>query len=125
MQTLGERSDDREPDRPQPQKVGDTTWKIPWTVTQSIRERVAALPVSTQELLRVAAVVGQRVSAAVLAAGAAQSEMEAVTGLEVACQAALLDRQLRVNHIGEHPEQTVTGHLMGIQPHSIRPRFGP
>src|SRR5262249_18520785 len=64
--------------------------EIPWNVRPSIQERVAALPASTQELLGVAAVVGQQASGALLAAGAEQSEAAALTGLEVACQAGLL-----------------------------------
>src|SRR5262249_11137758 len=61
-----------------------------WNVAQSIQERVAALPEPSRELLGVAAVVGQRASAAVLAAGAERSEVETLTGLEVACRAGLL-----------------------------------
>jgi tetratricopeptide (TPR) repeat protein len=106
-QTLGDRIDHQDPggptasardarlrpgnpDHTQPQGMSAARWEVPLVVKQSIRERVAALPVPAQELLGVAAVIGQRASAAVLAAGAAQSEMETVTGLEVACQAALL-----------------------------------
>lgn len=65
--------------------------EVPWRVTQSIRERVAALSPSTQELLGVAAVVGQSASRALLAACAEQSELETLSGLEVACQARLLE----------------------------------
>jgi tetratricopeptide (TPR) repeat protein/transcriptional regulator with XRE-family HTH domain len=114
MQTLGELNDHREadrwtpgeddarvrsdartgdPPRADPQGRGEAPealWGVPWSVKQSIRERVAALPASTQELLGVAAVVGQRVSGAVLAAGADQSEMEALTSVETACRAGLL-----------------------------------
>jgi transcriptional regulator with XRE-family HTH domain/tetratricopeptide (TPR) repeat protein len=75
--------------RADPQRMED----VPWNVTQSIRERVAALPASAQELLGVAAVVGQRASGAVLAAGAEQSEVETLSGLEVACQAGLLTEE--------------------------------
>src|SRR4029078_13587068 len=53
----------------------------PWAVTQSILERVAALPASAQRLLRVAAVIGQRASCETLAAGAGLSEEEALAGL--------------------------------------------
>lgn len=64
--------------------------EVPWTVRQSIRERVAALPPSVQALLGVAAVVGQRASLALLAAGAQQSELETLEALEIACQAGIL-----------------------------------
>src|SRR5262249_40003124 len=73
----------------------DPAWsgEVPWSVAQSIRERVAALPASAQELLGVASVVGQRASGAVLAAGAGQSETEALSSLEVACQVGLLGEE--------------------------------
>ncbi len=70
--------------------MSKTRWEVPWAVKQSTRERVAALPRTAQELLGVVAVIGQRASAAVLAAGAEQSEAETITGLEIACQAGLL-----------------------------------
>ena len=76
--------------RARSQRMSKTRWEVPWAVKQSTRERVAALPRPAQELLGVAAVIGQRASAAVLAAGAEQSEMETITGLEIACQAGLL-----------------------------------
>jgi tetratricopeptide (TPR) repeat protein len=64
--------------------------EVPWTVALSIRERVAILPAPTQDLLGVAAVIGQHASPAVLAAGADLPELETLTGLEIACQAGLL-----------------------------------
>ncbi len=96
IQTLGEGNDKRVAIR-WPVSNGDTpvqSWMASWEVSldmkQSIRERVAALPASVQELLGVAAVVGQRTSAEVLAAGAEKSEMETLTSIEIACQAGLL-----------------------------------
>ena len=62
----------------------------PRNVTQSIQERVAALPGPAGELLGAAAVIGQLASCETLAAGAGQSEEEALTSLETACQAGLL-----------------------------------
>lgn len=64
--------------------------EVPWRVAQSIRERVAALPPSAQELLGVAAVVGKRASHTLLAASADQAELETLSGIEFACQAGLL-----------------------------------
>jgi transcriptional regulator with XRE-family HTH domain/tetratricopeptide (TPR) repeat protein len=85
---------ERDAPRAEAHTTAEAAWEapgdVPWSVKQSIRERVAALPASTQELLGVAAVVGQRVSGAVLAAGAEQSEMETITGVETACRAGLL-----------------------------------
>ena len=79
-----------DPARARSQRMSKTRWEVPWAVKQSTRERVAALPRPAQELLGVVAVIGQRASAAVLAAGAEQSEAETITGLEIACQAGLL-----------------------------------
>jgi tetratricopeptide (TPR) repeat protein len=64
--------------------------EVPWTVALSIRERVVILPAPTQDLLGVAAVIGQHASPAVLAAGADLPELETLNGLEIACQAGLL-----------------------------------
>ena len=79
-----------DPARARSQRMSERRWEVPWAVKQSTRERVAALPRPAQELLGVVAVIGQRASAAVLAAGAEQSEAETITGLEIACQAGLL-----------------------------------
>jgi tetratricopeptide (TPR) repeat protein len=79
-----------DPARARSQRMSGARWEVPWVVKQSIRERVAALPVPAQELLDVAAVIGQQASGAVLAAGADQPEAETITSLEMACQAGLL-----------------------------------
>ena len=68
-----------DPARARSQRMSKTRWEVPWAVTQSTRERVAALPRPAQDLLGVVAVIGQRASAAVLAAGAEQSEVETIT----------------------------------------------
>lgn len=77
------------------------TEEVPWRVTQSIRERVAALAPAIQELLGVAAVVGQPASRALLAASAEQSELETLSGLEIACRARLLEEDAE----GDGPER--------------------
>jgi transcriptional regulator with XRE-family HTH domain/tetratricopeptide (TPR) repeat protein len=79
-----------DPARAHSQRMSETRWEVPWAVKQSTRERVAALPRPAQDLLDVVAVIGQRASVAVLAAGAEQSEAETITGLEIARQAGLL-----------------------------------
>jgi tetratricopeptide (TPR) repeat protein/transcriptional regulator with XRE-family HTH domain len=63
---------------------------LPWNVTQSIGQRVAALPQTAQELLGVAAVVGREVPGALLLALADQSQAETVTALEALDRARLL-----------------------------------
>jgi transcriptional regulator with XRE-family HTH domain/tetratricopeptide (TPR) repeat protein len=86
----GARRQPGDPARARSQRMSKTRWEVPWAVKQSTRERVAALPHPAQDLLDVVAVIGQQASAAVLAAGAEQSEAETITGLEIACQAGLL-----------------------------------
>jgi len=71
------------------------TWSecVPWSVAEIIRQRVAALPEVGQELLGIAAVVGQVAPLAVLLAVAAAiglSLREMLCGLEMVCKAYLL-----------------------------------
>jgi tetratricopeptide (TPR) repeat protein/transcriptional regulator with XRE-family HTH domain len=66
---------------------------LPWTVAQSIRQRVAALPVAAQDLLGASAVIGRRASGTLLQALALQKERETLEALEAACQARLLEEQ--------------------------------
>jgi len=66
---------------------------IPWNVTESIRQRVAQLPQTAQQLLRLAAVAGREVAAALLLDLTARwgwQKEELFTALEAACQARLL-----------------------------------
>ena len=62
----------------------------PWTVTQTIQQRVAALAPEVQELLRVAAVIGRVVEPALLAVVTTQSEHVLLASLETATRARLL-----------------------------------
>ncbi len=67
---------------------------LPWTVAQSIRQRVAALPEAAQDLLGSAAVIGRRVSGGLLLhTQAPQPERETLVALEAACQARLLEER--------------------------------
>ncbi len=70
--------------------AGAAIQDVPWTVAQSIRQRVAALPVATRELLGAAAVMGRYVPGVLLHALALQPEREALVALEASCQARLL-----------------------------------
>jgi predicted ATPase/DNA-binding XRE family transcriptional regulator len=70
----------------------------PRNVTQSILERVAALPAPARDLLGAAAVIGQLASCETLAAGVGQSEMEALDSLETACLAGLLFEEPVIDH---------------------------
>lgn len=62
---------------------------IPWDVTQSIQQRVAALPQSAQDVLDWASIVGRRVPPALLAVMG--EEASVVAGLQAACRARLLE----------------------------------
>ncbi len=74
--------------------AGIAAQQVPWTVAQSIRQRVAALPVTVQDLLDSAAVIGRRVSGGLLLHTLApQPERETLAALEAACQARLLEEQ--------------------------------
>jgi tetratricopeptide (TPR) repeat protein/transcriptional regulator with XRE-family HTH domain len=69
------------------------TPEVPWTVAELIRQRAAALPPTTQELLRIAAIAGRVIPrwlllAAAVAAG--HSEPETLEAVEAACQGRLL-----------------------------------
>jgi len=63
---------------------------VPWDVRQSLRQRVAALSEPAQAMLGAAAVVGRRVSRALLAAVLARPEDEVLEALEDATRARLL-----------------------------------
>ena len=67
--------------------------EVPWTVAQSIRQRVAVLPLAVRELLGAAAVIGRSVPLELVHALALSPEHEAVAALEVACQARLLTEE--------------------------------
>ncbi len=75
------------------------TPEVPWSVAELIRQRVAALPAATQELLGMAAIAGRVVPRWLLlavAVAAGRSESEVLQALEVACQGRLLAEE------GEH-----------------------
>jgi len=63
---------------------------LPWSVVETIRQRIAAMPERAQEVLRLAAVVGKVVPLQVLAQLSAMSEREVITALEALQQARLL-----------------------------------
>ncbi len=70
--------------------------RIPWSVAESIRQRVALLPEAAQMLLGAASVVGREADMALLLALAAPlewSRREMLAALELACQARLLREQ--------------------------------
>ncbi|HWE63957.1 MAG TPA: hypothetical protein VHB98_19760, partial [Chloroflexota bacterium] len=63
---------------------------LPWNVAHSIRQRVAALPESAQEMLGVASVVGRVAPRSLLSAVVARTDLDVLTALDAAGQARLL-----------------------------------
>ncbi len=68
--------------------VGDS--EVPWSLTQSVRQRVAHCSANAQTILRIAAVAGRSVSRSVLLSVAKMEEQGALAGLDEACSAGLL-----------------------------------
>src|SRR5205823_5591830 len=66
---------------------------VPWDVTQSIRQRMAALPDVARELLGVAAVAGRVVEPALLTATAPQPEHDVLAALDTAHHVGLLQAE--------------------------------
>jgi tetratricopeptide (TPR) repeat protein len=64
---------------------------LPWSVTQSIRQRVTALSESAQAVLGAAAVIGRATSLHLLVAAVVQPEAEVLSGLDAACAGRLLE----------------------------------
>jgi tetratricopeptide (TPR) repeat protein/transcriptional regulator with XRE-family HTH domain len=67
--------------------------EVPWTVAETIRQRVAALPEAAQHLLGVAAVMGRTISSDVLLQGATRSGRgleDLLEALEACCRVRLL-----------------------------------
>ncbi|HXT34816.1 MAG TPA: hypothetical protein VN837_04485, partial [Chloroflexota bacterium] len=64
---------------------------LPWSVAQSVRQRVAALPEAAQEILGAAAVLGRDVRAALLLSMTTLPEHSVVMALETACRTRLLE----------------------------------
>ena len=65
--------------------------EVPWTVAQSIRQRVALLPAAARELLGTAAVVGRDIARATLATVTSRADEAVLADLEPACRARLLE----------------------------------
>jgi tetratricopeptide (TPR) repeat protein/transcriptional regulator with XRE-family HTH domain len=64
---------------------------LPWSVAQSVLQRVRALPEVSREVLGVAAVIGRVAPRPLLAAVVAQPENALVAALDAACRARLLE----------------------------------
>ena len=66
--------------------TGHLTWNgashVPWTLREAILQRVVAVPEATQQVLRLAAVIGRRVPRILLVAVAARADLAEETVLE-------------------------------------------
>jgi tetratricopeptide (TPR) repeat protein/transcriptional regulator with XRE-family HTH domain len=77
----------------QSEPAGGHSAEVPWTVAETIRQRVMVLPLAAQRLLGVAAVMGRTASADVLLQVATRSGRgteELLEALEACCRARLL-----------------------------------
>jgi tetratricopeptide (TPR) repeat protein/transcriptional regulator with XRE-family HTH domain len=72
-------------------RTGVRPTEVPWDLAQTVRQRVAALPEATRQVLGVAAVAGREVGGTLLLAVVALPEEGILAALEVACQAHLLE----------------------------------
>src|SRR5262249_47323771 len=73
--------------------AGEKGSGIPWSVTETVRQRVLSLPEAAQALLGAAAVIGREVPHPLLVAVASRSAhtaQDVVATIEAACQARLL-----------------------------------
>lgn len=84
------------------QAVDRDGWHVPWSVTQSVRQRLAALSQDAQTILQAAAVTGRVVLRSVVMAVAEIPETRVRSALDEACRARLLipesDREYRFAH---------------------------
>jgi len=73
----------------------DGAWQgaraVPWTVAQSVRQRITALSAAAQEVLGIAGVLGREIQPMLLAAVAAKSEDDVIGALEAAQRLRLLE----------------------------------
>jgi predicted ATPase len=75
----------------QKEQAGETQDTVPWTVAQSVRQRLATLASPAQEVLGVAAVLGRVLQSALLATVVAQPEDAVFGALEAAQRLRLLE----------------------------------
>ncbi len=64
---------------------------VPWTITQSVQQRVSVLTEGARDLLAIAAVAGRQASYALLVTVSRRPEREVLAMLQGACRAGLMD----------------------------------
>ncbi|HEU5347672.1 MAG TPA: AAA family ATPase, partial [Ktedonobacterales bacterium] len=67
-----------------------TVEKVPWDISETVRQRLAVVSEATQELVSVAAVIGQEASGKLLARASGLPRQETSVALDTACRARLL-----------------------------------
>lgn len=67
-----------------------TLEEVPWDIGESVRLRLTILPEAAQDVVSVAAVIGQEVSGKLLARASGRPAHEALAALDAACRARLL-----------------------------------
>jgi tetratricopeptide (TPR) repeat protein/transcriptional regulator with XRE-family HTH domain len=65
--------------------------QVPWDLTQSIRQRIAALPMAARDVLGVAAVIGRMAPRLLLTMVATHPEQEVLAAVDAASRARLLE----------------------------------
>jgi tetratricopeptide (TPR) repeat protein len=75
---------------------------VPWTLSQSLRQRVAALPEAGQEIVSAAVVLGRVARRPVLQAMIGRPDAEVVAALEAVCRARLLEEEGRDTYRFSH-----------------------
>ncbi len=76
--------------------IPETIGEVPWSVAETVRQRVAALPETARYLLGVVSIVGQETTRSLLLGLATQlgwGRLDVLEAVERACQARLLEEQ--------------------------------
>lgn len=101
---------------------------VPWSATESIRQRLTVLPAAAQEMLALAAVAGRNVSRPVLVAAAKASSLDEgsiVAGLEASRRARLLHEAADGSYVFSHDliRETVDTSLGGARRAALHRRI--
>ncbi|MGH2484825.1 MAG: AAA family ATPase [Ktedonobacterales bacterium] len=110
---------------PPPARVAN----VPWTITESVRQRVAALPRAGQALLGVVAVAGRFIDRELLFATAqrfAYAAADTLDGVEAACHAHLLSERGAEGYQFTHDliRETILGDLSAARKALLHQQIG-
>jgi tetratricopeptide (TPR) repeat protein len=106
--------------RASPRAGRPAQFAVPWTVMETIRQRVAIVSDATQDVLALAAVAGRQAPRSVLLAASrasGQDDPHTLAGLEAACHARLLAEVDDGSYIFAHDliRETVVADLIGAR----------